>query len=423
MLVAAAFMALRKPWHGVIWLIVFEYLNPHTFCWGFVRSVPVYQIILIVVFSGLLFSKVEDRQPIPKDWRIPTFYCLWFYFLITTFDAAVPRMAWPKLVEVSKIYLPLFLTFILINSREKLFALLCAMAGSIGLIAAKGGIWAIGTGFANRVWGPPGTQYGGNNEFAIINLMMIPLLIMWARETQFPLLRTGLRVAIPLCFAAAISSWSRGAFLTAGVLLVILLWHSKRKWLVAPLMMAGLWVTVQQLPDEYFGRMETIQNYEQDESAYSRIRTWRDGWRYVKSNPLTGAGFDGWMYVTERDWHSSIVEMLAEHGFIAFFMWGSLIAGTLLSLSAMIRLGKTSSELEWVTNYAFAMRAALICYCVGTLFLGLSYWSVLYQLVFCSVLLKKFALEHATRLRLDREYVDSSGHPNRVQAPGARAIR
>ena len=43
----------------------------------------------------------------------------------------------------------------LINTREKLYYLIITIAGSFGLIAVKGGIWAIMTGFSNRVYGPP----------------------------------------------------------------------------------------------------------------------------------------------------------------------------------------------------------------------------------------------------------------------------
>lgn len=49
--------------------------------------------------------------------------------------------------------------------------------------------------------------------------------------------------------------------------------------------------------------------------------------------------------------------------------------------------------MEWVSNYCFMLRASLICYMVGTAFLGLSYWDLLYHLIFISVLLKKFVME------------------------------
>ena len=49
--------------------------------------------------------------------------------------------------------------------------------------------------------------------------------------------------------------------------------------------------------------------------------------------------------------------------------------------------------MDWVKNYCFMVRTSIICYMVGTLFLGLSYWDLLYHLIFISVLIKKFALE------------------------------
>ena len=160
-----------------------------------------------------------------------------------------PRAAWPKLIEVSKIYLPFILTLMLIDTREKLYYLIITIAGSIGLIAVKGGIWAIMTGFTNRVYGPPKTQFYGNNEFAIAVLMTIPLLILWRRETRSRWINYGLVAAIPLCFAAALSSWSRGALLTIAVLAAVLIWESKRKYLAIPLMMLGIYLAVGQLPE------------------------------------------------------------------------------------------------------------------------------------------------------------------------------
>lgn len=401
MLVTLCILALRKAWLGVIGMAVFDYMNPHAYCWGFMTSMPAYQAILIAAFLGLFFAKSEERQRIPSDWRVPAFYFLWLYFLFTTSVALVPAYAWPKFIEVSKIYAPLILTVLLITSREKLFWLLCTMAGSIGLLAVKGGIWAIGTGFSNRVWGPPGTQYGGNNEFAIVTLMMIPLLIAVGKE--FARRRSRLAplisyAAVPICFAAAICSWSRGAMLTAAVVLTVILWDSKRKWLLAPVAAVGIVLLIQQLPDEYFGRMHTIETYEEDKSAMGRIEVWTDGWNYAIRHPITGAGFNGWLMVSQRDWHNSYVEMFSEHGFIAFFIWLSLLIGSITSLTRILKLVSKHPEMAWAVDFSKAIRLSLVAYMTGTIFLGLSYWSVMVQLVFCAVLVKKFALEQLQEL-------------------------
>ena len=96
------------------------------------------------------------------------------------------------------------------------------------------------------------------------------------------------------------------------VLAVVLIW-GKRKYLAIPFMMLGIYLALGALPEQWFGRMNTIETYEADTSAMERIEAWRDGYQYALHHPLLGVGW-GWSYV-KRDWHSSYIEILAEHGF------------------------------------------------------------------------------------------------------------
>lgn len=383
-------LAMRKAWYGVLALAVFSYLNPHAYAWGFVRTLPLFEILFLVVALMALFTR--DRQPLPKDWRIPAFFLLWVYFIFTTTQAYYPDLAWEKLLFVSKIFLPFIFTLILINTREKLYYLIITIAASISVVAVKGGIFAFLSGFSYRVYGPPNTQFEENNAFAIAVLIAIPLLVLWYRETTNKIIKIGIMVAIPLSYASALSSWSRGALLTMGVVTILLLWHSKRKYLVLPVILIGGFLAIQNLPDEWFGRMGTIETYQEDSSAMSRIETWKDGWYYTLKHPFTGVGFEGWRWVTQRDWHNSSIEMMSEHGFIAFGIWISMILGTLISLTLLPRKARGIPGLEWVSNYSYMLRTSLIAYYVGTSFLGLSYWDLLYHLIFISVLVKQFAL-------------------------------
>jgi len=401
--------AVYRPWFGVLALAVFSYLNPHAYAWGFVRTLPAFHILFLVVAVSTLMTK--DRQPLPKDWRIPTFFLLWFYFFLTSTQAYFPDIAFTKLWFVSKIFIPLVFTLLLINTREKLFYLIITIASSIGIVAVKGGLFALASGFSYRVYGPPATQFYENNAFAIAVLIAIPLLLLWARETKLPQIRLAIFAAIPLMFASAISSWSRGAFLTMGVLSLLLIWHSKRKYLVVPLFIAGAFLAIDYLPDEWFGRMETIQNFEQDKSAAGRLEVWRDGWNHTLHHPFVGAGFEGWLHVSMRDWHSAPIEIFSEHGFIAFGMWASLIIGTLRSLTKLPKQTKGIAGMEWVHNYCYMLRLSLIAYCVGTLFLGLSYWDLLYHLIFIAVLVRQFALKE----------LEEKGGSIKNSRPGQRA--
>ena len=390
-LIACILAALRKPWWGVLSLAIFSYLNPHAFAWGFVRTLPVYYVLFLVV--AFRTFTCNDKQTLPNDWRIPVFVMLWIGFAITSTQAYFPDLAWRKFWLVTKIYLPFYFTLVLINTREKLFCLIITIGASIGVVAVKGGLFAILKGFSARVYGPPNTQFEENNAFAVAMLISIPLLLLWQKETLNPWTKKGLPFAIPIIYAASLSSWSRGALLTMGVLTLILILNSKRKYLIIPLILIGAFFVKDYLPQEWFGRMNTIETFQQDSSAMGRITAWTDGWNHTLEHPFTGAGFEGWLFVTQRDWHSSYVEMFSEHGFVAFGLWLSLILGTLISLTNIPKKTKDVEGMEWVSHYCFMLRASLICYMVGTAFLGLSYWDLLYHLIFISVLLKKIVMD------------------------------
>jgi probable O-glycosylation ligase (exosortase A-associated) len=217
---------------------------------------------------------------------------------------------------------------------------------------------------------------------------------------------------IGLSAAAALSSWSRGALITLVVTAGALLWHSKRKYMMVPLLIAGVALALVSLPESWIERMQSTASYEQDESAQSRLNVWRVGIKHALAFPMTGVGLDGWHYaVVTGDWHNSYVEMMAEHGFIAFALWCLLIFGTVISLMRLARVGARSPDLAWVRNYSQMLGASLIAYAIGSMFLGLSYWDILYHIIVIAVLLSEIARKagiEAARLERHSPAVDAS---------------
>ncbi|MCP4977233.1 MAG: putative O-glycosylation ligase, exosortase A system-associated [Maribacter sp.] len=401
LLVVCVIYAWKSAWFGVLGLAVFSYLSPHGYAWGFSRSLPLYQTLLLVSF--LSYFKEKHKQSLPNDWRIKIFYTLWLFFLVTTLNSLVPDSAWSKLIMVSKTFIPLILVLLLIDSRMKLYYLIIAIALSVGLVALKGGIFAVMHGFSYRIYGPEGTPYYENNAFAVITVMVIPLLVLWMRETQNKFLKYAVMGSIPFCMASALSSWSRGGLLTLAATTMILLWHSKRKYLAVPLLIIGIYVGMGMLPQEWFNRMHTIETYKEDGSAQGRLQAWGDGYRFAIGHPILGGGFDSWKYITMRDWHSSYIEIMAEHGLIAFGLWISMIIGTLVSLTRLPRLVKGIHEMAWVKNYCYMIRASVIAYMIGTIFLGMTYWDIIYNIIFISVLVKKFVLKELSDINLAKK--------------------
>jgi len=409
-LAALVYGALYRPWVGVLGLAVIGYMNPHKYGSELIANLPVYQIMFIAVCLSIARSIILKRDEIrlpTLDWRLVLLVVLWCYFLLTTYHAIVAWAAWPRFFEVSKTFVSLILTLILINSRVKLFYLIITIATSFALLVLKGGYWAFMTGFSDRVYGPPRSHFYDNNHFAIVVIMTIPILVLWLRETADSRLRYLLMMLILLSAASALSSWSRGALISLSLTTLFLVWHSRRKYLAIPVVLAGIFLTFQFLPQTWFERMETIQAYETEKSASNRLETWRVGLNYAVQHPFMGAGFEGWRYVTYDstgiDWHNAYIEIMAEHGFIAFAIWLSLLIGSMISLSRLAWLAKQGPGLVWIRNYSIMLQASLLAYAAGAMFLGLTYWDILYHLIIITVLLKQIAHREAALITHARQ--------------------
>jgi probable O-glycosylation ligase (exosortase A-associated) len=381
-LVSLVFLALYRPWLGVLGLAVLGFMHPQGYGGGFMQRFPAYAVLFAAAAGGYLINQFRQRRwPVLRwDWRLVGVAILFGWFLVSTHFALAPAAAREKLAEVLKILPPLVLVWLLIDTREKLVWLLVAIGLSITLVTVKGGYWAIMTGFTDRVYGPPGSQYADNNEFAVAVAMAIPLLFVWLRETRDSTLRWAVLALIALSYLSTLTSWSRGGLLSLVAMSLVLVWQSHRKWLAMPIVALGLLAVPMVFSDKWLARMQSIFAFEADASAQSRLSIWRVGWDATIERPLTGNGFDAWPILSESngrflDWHSAYVEIMAEHGFVGLAIWGALLVGTTLSLSWVARAGGRRNQ-PWVTSYAGMLQASLVAYLVGALTLGIAYWEL-----------------------------------------------
>jgi probable O-glycosylation ligase (exosortase A-associated) len=397
MLLALGWASLRRPWVGLLALVFVGVMHPQGYVSGFMQGFPAYFALLVVVALSAGWQLFRGRAwpPLFWDWRLAGLALLWGQFALTTALGINPWVGWPRLMEVSKILPLILLVLLLIDTRMKLNWLLMTAGLSLAAVIVKGGYWAFITGFHDRVYGPPGSQYAGNNEFAVATAMAIPLLALWYREADSKALRWIAAILIALGFASALSSWSRGGLLSISVVALLLVWHSRRKWLAIPLLLMVVGLVVVGLSDEWVARMQTMATPELEASAATRLELWRLGWDYALQHPWFGGGFGGWIYLTlpvgaSRAWHSAYIEIVAEHGFPGLVLWGSLVFGSVVSLSVLIARNRRW-QLPGLTDQAAMLRASLAAYLVGAAFLSIAYWELLYLLLACAILLSRFA--------------------------------
>ena len=366
-----------QPYVGILVWSWLGYMNPHRLAWGFSTNFPFAMIVAIVTVAALLLSKEPKRIPWTSESKLLLVFILWM--LVTTIFAIYPSLAWVQFEKVVKIQLAIFLTLILINSREKIHALAWAIAVSLGFYGIKGGIFTITSGGGQHVMGPEGTFIGGNNEIGLALIMTIPLMRYLQLNTQRVWLRHGLIGAMVLTIVAVLGTQSRGALLGIAAMGLFLLIKSRQKIILIMLLAISIPVMLSVMPQSWYERMGTIKTYEQDESALGRIDAWKFAFQQAVDHPLTGGGFE--VFSGRTDAHSIYFEILGEHGFVGLILFLSLGIMAWRTGSWVVKNCKDKPELKWLSDLAAMLQVCLIGYAVGGTFLGLAYFDLYYHLV------------------------------------------
>jgi putative inorganic carbon (HCO3(-)) transporter len=146
------------------------------------------------------------------------------------------------------------------------------------------------------------------------------------------------------------------------------------------------------MPEKWYQRMETIQNYEEDSSANMRLNSWQTMFNLAKDRPITGGGFDaGSKEVYDRyapdpsrppqTAHSIYFEALGEHGFVGLALYLWILAGVWLQCRGLMRAAKNHPELAWAGELGRMMQVTLFGFTVGGVFLSLVRLDVPYYFV------------------------------------------
>ena len=366
-----------QPYVGILMWSWLGYMNPHRLAWGFSTNFPFAMIVALATVAALLFSKEPKRIPWTSESKLLLIFILWM--LVTTIFSIYPDLAWVQLGKIVKIQLAIFLTLVLINSREKLHALAWAIALSLGFYGIKGGIFTIVSGGSHHVWGPEGTFIGGNNEIGLALIMTIPLMRYLQLNTQRVWLRYGLLGAMGLSAVAVLGTQSRGALL--GIIAMgLFLWiKSRQKFVLMILLVLSIPVLLSFMPESWYERMGTIKTYDQDESALGRFEAWEFAIEQAIARPLTGGGFE--IFYDRTDAHSIYFEILGEHGFVGLILFLSLGIMAWRTGGWVMKNCADKPELKWLADLAGMLQVCLIGYAVGGAFLGLAYFDLYYHLV------------------------------------------
>lgn len=420
---------LRRPWIGIMVWTWLGFMNPHRLAWGFSTTLPFAMIVAITTMVAMLMSKEEKKVPWTREIVLMLVFLMWM--LITTMNSMYPELAWEQLNKVAKIFLMILVATMLINTEERLKALVWVIALSLGFYGVKGGIFTLTTGGGYAVRGPGGTFIDGNNEIGLALVMTVPLLYFLSRHASKKYLRAGLLAAAVLSTFAALGTQSRGALLGVGAMTTFLWLKSRSKVMTGILIALFIAVLLPLLPEEWYSRMSTIQSYDQDASALGRINAWGMAFN-LALHRITGGGFECfqgatfWLYAADpesvHDSHSIFFQVLGHHGFIGLGIFLLLVAFTWFSAGSIMKVAKRDKSTMWLRDLMAMVQVSLIAYLSAGAFLGLAYFDYFYNLVLIvavaqTVLARKAAGSSASK----REARGGQGVPA-TQAAATRTV-
>lgn len=414
-LMLIAIMAFKRPF---LFTLIYAYIDivaPQRLSYFLLNSIPLSLIMFGLAALGFLIK--DDKADVRMTLRHYAIILLLIYAGYTTSVAdeplyAVEKWKWVWKALIFAAFLPLVL-----KTKLRIEALALMLVLAVSTLIVTGGIQTIlgGGGYGTLVLLIDDNS--GLFESSIIScvaIMIIPL-ILWLRKygTIFVPDWRVKYYSIALIFACLlipIGTQARTGLVCIIILAILQLRFVKWRYIslyVFGVLMVSL-ATFPFLPQSFVDRMGTIQNFEADESASTRIEVWKWTIEYVQENPL-GGGFDAYRqnkikYEIEqvddnglltgeveesevidegRAYHSSYFEMLGENGYVGLFLWLFIHVGGVWRMEVIRRLYKKRNREgeQWVAPLAIALQNAQIIFLVGSVFVGIAFQPFVYMLV------------------------------------------
>jgi probable O-glycosylation ligase (exosortase A-associated) len=397
-----------RPFWGVLMWIIVGLVNPHTFMWQMTYEFPWALAVALPTMAGfVVFSRGWNRLVSTQTILIGV---LWGWFTFTTFhNTGMPEFAhfeadtWFRWGFVSKVLLMAVVMTGIVDTRERFRTVLLVICGCLGFLVIKALPFMVLTGGAFRLYGPRGSMLADNNDLGLALNMTLPLLFFMSRTDPNPRIRKIMGFLFFTTIPAILFTYSRGALLGMGVVLLFMIMAMRQRILLIPILLLVALFAVSLTPERWQHRMDFRREGALiDDSALSRFNAWTYCWRLAQEYPLTGGGFEAftsrlfYQYAPNPNDvhgpHSIYFGVLAEHGFVGLGLYLALLGSTFLSLRRIARDARYSGD-ETLEAYAKMLQISLVGFLVSGAFLGRAYFDYYFTIIACTAMLKHSAEE------------------------------
>ena len=398
MFVAVGFLSPFVWSLGYIWV---DTLLPQRLSYGLLNNIP---IAFIMGAGAFLAYLIQDRRSPPRLTLVHILCPIMaIWITLTTTWAVAPVVAWVKWdVSFKVVVFTAFMPFVF-RSRVQIEAFLMVLLMSAAAHLLPWGIKTLLTGGGYQqslgLLGVNSATLAESSAVAAITAMFVPLLL-WFRT--YSLLVPGMLVRTWVCFGlivlylvANVGTFARTGLVALGILGLTMLLRTKRKvlYLVVATVLGGVLVSV--MSDSWTSRISTIQDYQNEGSAYTRILIWKwtlgfavdhpfgGGFNSYVTNVIIGApGDDGKPTIqTGRAFHNIFMAALGEHGWPGLILYCTILIGSLVNMQRVIRQARQREDLLWAADLARAAQLGLAILMACGNFIDISFNYIVWDMI------------------------------------------
>lgn len=383
-----------RPVFGLYGYYWFAMMRPDILSWTGPNR---YSFVLAAV--TLFCNTPRILRNLPLAVLNPVLRNLLLFLLVVTVSvilAVDPSLCTERYVLFLRVFLMAFVIPLVLETGAELRWFFVILSGSLGLLAAKYGLYGILHGGVVYSGG-----YGGlmsdNNTMALAFAMAVPLCWYSRHLVPWKTAQLGFMALAGLSLAAVMFTHSRGGILAVGAGLLLIMISEKRKLLALGLLAAASAGVAYLVWDSLTMRMSTLKDPELEASARSRMILARSAPKLWLDYPLFGVGFTEtnqqrliFKYVppeyaveySGKVLHNNWLQILVDSGIFAFLIYVWLLFSTAWRCwLAGWRLTRQGSAAEGAIPAAIAN--SLGVFVVGSTFLSRTTFD-LYYVLLCS---------------------------------------
>lgn len=389
----------KRPALGALLFTWISLMNPHRLAYGAAYNFQFAAVIAGITIVSMLMSKEPKRFPLtPVTVTLLLFYA---WMNLTSQFALEPGLVWREWDRVTKTFLMVAITLMVINTEKNIKLFVWVVALSLGIYGLKGGLFTIASGGHYRVFGPDGSYIAENNSMALALVVALPMIWYLRTQVKSKLLSMGLLAVVIFTSVSAMGSYSRGALL-GGAAMLVFLWLKSPKKVQTGLAVIVIGVVIAYImPEAWYARMDTINDYQEDTSALGRINAWYFAINIANSH-LLGGGFNVFtprlfmQYAPDplgyHVAHSIYFQVLGDHGYVGLILFLALMLFSWRTGTRIIKFCGKNPDLKWASDLAKMAQVSIIGYAVSGAFLSLAYFDLYYDIIIILVLLEKLLL-------------------------------